>query len=309
MNPRHRDFPVRARAIGRGAAPGTHPETCQTVPRVGEKCGRSNVVAGQIITAGRAQSAAASRSASAIHAGLRGDGRVRDIERSPSRSRPVSTDACAATYAVKARSARGAGRPGDLYVEIRDASIRCHARGDDLHCQIQCTMTAPHSVRRSSSKRSTGEESVEVRERPGTQSERSDSCARAACRICRGLGSRRLARASRGRDATGSTTRRKICCVNSPGCARGATEISATVLCRADCEPGCATRSTSDDDTFLVDADDSRPTGCRTGTKARHAVEGEAVCMRGEQVMLTIGAGHVVTGVAPRPAADVRRCH
>ena len=160
---------VCGNCAGAGAAPGTHPVTCDACGGQGQVQSVQRTFLGQVVS---------SRPCVACQGtGMTipnpcptcaGDGRVR-TRRSLTVKIPAGVeDGMRIRLAGQGEIGPGGGPPGDLYVEIHERPHDIFSRkGDDLHCRVTVPMTAAALGTRLTIKTLDAEEPVEVR--PGTQ--------------------------------------------------------------------------------------------------------------------------------------------
>jgi molecular chaperone DnaJ len=155
---------------GAGAAPGTHPETCQTCNGRGEVQSVQRSFLGQIVTS---RPCPECRGMGTI---IRqpcpqcsGDGRVR-ARRTITVKVPAGVeDGMRLRLSGEGEVGPGGGPAGDLYVEIRERPHPLFVRdGDDLHCHVSLPMTAAALGTEVTLETLDGEQTITVK--PGTQS-------------------------------------------------------------------------------------------------------------------------------------------
>ena len=129
---------------GEGAAPGTHPQVCETCRGAGEVAQVQRSFLGEIRTL---RPCAACRGFGSIIPDpcreCSGDGRVR-ARRSITVKIPAGVDnGTRVQLAAQGEVGSGGGPAGDLYVEVRVTSHPVFTRdGTDLHCTVTVPMTA-----------------------------------------------------------------------------------------------------------------------------------------------------------------------
>ncbi|WP_110182512.1 molecular chaperone DnaJ [Nocardioides solisilvae] len=165
---------------GEGAAPGTHPQTCETCRGAGEVAQVQRSFLGEIRTL---RPCAACRGFGTVIADpcreCAGDGRVRSRRTLTVKIPPGVDDGTRVQLAHEGEVGPGGGPPGDLYVEIRVAQHPTFIRhGNDLHCTVAVPMTAAalgttltlDLLEADLDDDDERERSTEIEVRPGTQS-------------------------------------------------------------------------------------------------------------------------------------------
>jgi len=154
---------------GAGAAPGTHPATCDVCGGRGEVQSVQRTFLGQVVSA-RPCANCQGLGTVLPHpcATCAGDGRVRTRKSLTVKIPAGVEDGMRIRLSQQGEVGPGGGPPGDLYVEIHERPHDVYSRkGDDLHCRVTVPMTSAALGTKLTIKTLDGEEAIEVR--PGTQ--------------------------------------------------------------------------------------------------------------------------------------------
>ncbi len=154
---------------GQGAAPGTHPQTCETCNGRGEVQQVQRSFLGQVMTTRACPRCAGTGSTIAHPCGeCGGDGRVR-ARRTLNVKVPAGVeDGMRIRLTGEGEVGPGGGPSGDLYVEISEKRHPVFTRdGDDLHCKVSLPMTAAALGTTVDLTTLDGEEHLDIQ--PGTQ--------------------------------------------------------------------------------------------------------------------------------------------
>ena len=154
---------------GGGAAPGTHPSTCETCRGRGEVQSVQRSFLGQVMTTRTCGRCGGVGSVIEHPCGdCGGDGRVR-ARRTLSVKIPAGVeDGMRIRLTGEGEVGPGGGPPGDLYVEVHEKAHPVFTRDhDDLHCTLSLPMTAAALGTTMKLDTLDGEEEIDVA--PGTQ--------------------------------------------------------------------------------------------------------------------------------------------
>ncbi|MDA0634672.1 molecular chaperone DnaJ [Nonomuraea sp. MCN248] len=155
---------------GSGAAPGTHPDTCDMCNGRGEISQVTRSFLGQVMTTRPCPQCGGF--GSIIRHPCQecsGDGRVRTRRTIKVRIPAGVEDGTHIQLAGEGEIGPGGGPPGDLFLEIVERAHEIfERRGDDLHCTVQIPMTAAALGTVLTVETLDGAEEIDVR--PGTQS-------------------------------------------------------------------------------------------------------------------------------------------
>jgi molecular chaperone DnaJ len=154
---------------GEGAAPGTHPQTCETCHGRGEVQQVQRSFLGQVMTTRSCPRCAGTGSTIPHPCGeCGGDGRVR-ARRTLSVKVPAGVeDGMRIRLTGEGEVGPGGGPAGDLYVEVSEKRHPVFTRdGDDLHCKVTLPMTAAALGTSVELTTLDGEEQLDIA--PGTQ--------------------------------------------------------------------------------------------------------------------------------------------
>jgi molecular chaperone DnaJ len=129
---------------GAGAAPGTHPTTCDTCRGRGEVQQVQRSFLGQVMTTRVCPRCTGTGSVIPHPCGeCGGDGRVRARRTLTVKVPPGVEDGMRIRLSGEGEVGPGGGPAGDLYVEVVERPHPVFSRdGDDLHCTVQLPMTA-----------------------------------------------------------------------------------------------------------------------------------------------------------------------
>ncbi|WP_157247986.1 molecular chaperone DnaJ [Nonomuraea typhae] len=155
---------------GAGAAPGTHPDTCDMCNGRGEVSQVTRSFLGQVMTSRpcpQCQGYGSIIRNPCLECS--GEGRVRTRRTIKVRIPPGVEGGTHIQLAGEGEIGPGGGPPGDLFLEITERPHEIFERhGDDLHCTVQIPMTAASLGTVLSVETLDGPEEIDVR--PGTQS-------------------------------------------------------------------------------------------------------------------------------------------
>ena len=161
---------VCATCAGAGAAPGTHPATCDTCGGRGEVQSVQRSFLGQVMTSRACPTCGGTGTIIPHPCGsCGGDGRVR-ARRTVSVKVPGGVeDGMRIRLSGQGEVGPGGGPAGDLYVEVHEIPHDIFSReDDDLHCRVSLPMTAAALGAALNLSTLDGDEQVDIR--PGTQS-------------------------------------------------------------------------------------------------------------------------------------------